>query len=480
MPATCLPLQSPCSLLTIPTGRNPSNGTKFSRYPAAPRKQLTGCRAAAASSSSSSSMSSSSITEFDLYELLGIESTSTQSQIKLAYRSLQKRCHPDIAGPTGHDMSIILNEAYALLSDPNSRSAYDKEQAKISELRGYTGRPMYSAWFGSESEQRAVFVDEVKCVGCLKCALFAGNTFAIESVYGRARVVAQWADPEHKIQEAIDSCPIDCISIVERSDLAALEFLMSKQPRGNVRVGAGNAVGSCVSNIFVEVKKFQTRVKDASEKTAASDNSEMDLQREARMSAVHAIRSLSNWLQWQVPPNSSVQPKDLVRSTLKLEDPNIRKLRDAAAARKRVRKIVSSSSSSFKDEYWIPADHALPAVAEVISATTPEAVAGSKRLYTEEWETKGDGNNNGDYKPAMGGPIRLGIPFCTAAMGVAVVRLYGGGSRLGRIQDHMGGSLALEIVNSSWLQVILAGVTWFLMGMAIVELVAFVGSRKAK
>lgn len=66
------------------------------------------------------------ITEFDLYELMGIDSSCDPSEIKRAYRTLQKRCHPDIAGPAGHDMAIILNEAYALLSDPNSRSAYDK------------------------------------------------------------------------------------------------------------------------------------------------------------------------------------------------------------------------------------------------------------------------------------------------------------------------------------------------------------------
>lgn len=71
---------------------------------------------------------------------------------------------------------------------------------------------MYSVWCGSETEQRAVFVDEVKCVGCLKCALCAEKTFAIENAYGRARVVAQWADPESKIKEAIEACPIDCIS----------------------------------------------------------------------------------------------------------------------------------------------------------------------------------------------------------------------------------------------------------------------------
>ncbi|GKU90862.1 hypothetical protein SLEP1_g4807 [Rubroshorea leprosula] len=169
---------------------------------------------------SSSSSSSSSLLDFDLYGLLGIDSSSNQTQIKTAYRSLQKRCHPDIAGPAGHNMAIILNEAYSVLSNPTARSSCDK------------------------------------CVGCLKCALFAEKTFAIESTYGRARVVAQWADPEHKIQEAIRSCPVDCISIVERSKLVALEFLMSKQPRGNVRVGARNTVEARVSNISDDFKKF--------------------------------------------------------------------------------------------------------------------------------------------------------------------------------------------------------------------------------
>lgn len=73
-----------------------------------------------------SSTSSSSITDFDLYDLLGIDRSSDNSQIKAAYRTLQKRCHPDIAGVPGHDMAIILNEAYQLLSDPISRQAYDK------------------------------------------------------------------------------------------------------------------------------------------------------------------------------------------------------------------------------------------------------------------------------------------------------------------------------------------------------------------
>lgn len=88
------------------------------------RRRRVACYSAA--SSTSAGGGGGGITEFDLYELMGIDSSCDPSEIKRAYRTLQKRCHPDIAGPAGHDMAIILNEAYALLSDPNSRSAYDK------------------------------------------------------------------------------------------------------------------------------------------------------------------------------------------------------------------------------------------------------------------------------------------------------------------------------------------------------------------
>lgn len=57
--------------------------------------------------------------------------------------------------------------------------------------------------------------------------------------------------------------------IVERSNLAALEFLMSKQPRGNVRMtGGGNTGGVRVSNIFAEVNKFQSRFEEMKAKAS--------------------------------------------------------------------------------------------------------------------------------------------------------------------------------------------------------------------
>ncbi|KAJ4960153.1 hypothetical protein NE237_020063 [Protea cynaroides] len=425
-------------------------------------------------SSSFFSSSSSSITEFDLYELLGIDSTSNQSQIKYAYRSLQKRCHPDIAGPAGHDMAIILNDAYAVLSDPNSRLAYDKEQSKMAEFKGYTGKPLYSTWFGPETEERAVFVNEVKCVGCLKCALIAQNTFAVESAYGRARVVGQWADPEDKIQEAIQACPVDCIWTVERTNLAALEFLMSKQTRGNVRMAAGNTVGARVGDVFSEVEKFQTRYGDARKKAAKGDSKESDLQKEARMSAFQSIRSFSNWWYWRLPKTGESRPETcrylIPVVTEKPTQPGTEKLREAVSARRQARENIGSTSKSFSlinhDEYWTPSLLSLPAT--ITQKSDSNSTSGSRPKTRSK--VKEDVNHVavGNYRRD---PLRWRIPVAMATVGAIIVRLQAGEAVTGGLENHIGGSNVLEIVNSSWLQAILAGVPWYFIGMAMVELV---------
>ncbi|GLT30906.1 hypothetical protein SLA2020_056810 [Shorea laevis] len=59
----------------------------------------------------------------------------------------------------------------------------------------------------------------------------------------------------------------------------------------------------------------------------------------------------------------------------------------------------------------------------------------------------------------------------TATIAAFIVRLQVGGRVASEVEEHIGGSLALTIVNSSWMQVIVAGITWYCIGIAIVELV---------
>jgi ferredoxin len=76
---------------------------------------------------------------------------------------------------------------------------------------------------GGLVRQRGIYVDEITCIGCKHCAHVARNTFYIEPDYGRSRVIRQDGDSEDVIQEAIDTCPVDCIHWTDYTELKRLE-----------------------------------------------------------------------------------------------------------------------------------------------------------------------------------------------------------------------------------------------------------------
>ena len=60
------------------------------------------------------------------YEVLGISKTSTAEQIKNAYRELAMKYHPDRnKDKNAEEKFKEINEAYAVLSDPEKRKQYD-------------------------------------------------------------------------------------------------------------------------------------------------------------------------------------------------------------------------------------------------------------------------------------------------------------------------------------------------------------------
>jgi molecular chaperone DnaJ len=64
----------------------------------------------------------------DYYEVLGIDKSADESSIKKAYRSLAKKYHPDMnPGDAEAEKKFKeVNEAYAILSDPQKKQQYDQ------------------------------------------------------------------------------------------------------------------------------------------------------------------------------------------------------------------------------------------------------------------------------------------------------------------------------------------------------------------
>lgn len=270
---------------------------------------LVACRSLATGEQASASVPS------DLYELLGITPKASAANIKQAYYDKMKICHPDIAGPDGEEMCMLLNDAYDTLGNADERAAYDAQlqaasgddasgaaryfQPNPADLKPVWKRqkragrksPAQPQWNGVPfsrschdrveeegrgskwNEAQFVFVDEWSCIACRNCCDVAPQTFCIGADAGRARVFAQWGNCEEDLDYAVTACPVDCIYWVSREDLAVLEFVTRERlyETGNtmpcpMAVRLGNA--SATVNPFSLAENWKQRAKAEGERRA--------------------------------------------------------------------------------------------------------------------------------------------------------------------------------------------------------------------
>jgi len=243
----------------------------------------------------------------DFYELLGVSEDADIGTIKRAYYSFAMECHPDVSGDEdGHDMCVLLNEAYAILKNPELRALHDADlaQQREDDEDGFSG-VAYSKWTTRKAkpgETRAVFVDEFTCIGCKQCVWAAPATFRINEDYGRSRVFAQWLNKEEDIQIAIDSCPVDCIHWVKKEQLPFLEHVsvnFEKVSVGIMQSQTGNVTDpfeAAESFMKQRQRKIDRRAEELAEqrrRTSEEDqkSNASDSQRRAYRKSADAIRA---------------------------------------------------------------------------------------------------------------------------------------------------------------------------------------------
>lgn len=82
----------------------------------------------------------------DYYQILGVERDAADADIKKAYRKLARKYHPDVSKEPDAEVHMkAINEAFAVLSDPEKRSAYDDIGKRFNDAQDFTPPPDWNA-----------------------------------------------------------------------------------------------------------------------------------------------------------------------------------------------------------------------------------------------------------------------------------------------------------------------------------------------
>ena len=129
---------------------------------------------------------------YELYSLFGVPRTSTDDEIKQAFRSLAKRYHPDNQDSGDANKFSELVEAHTVLSDPEQRASYDVNYERVREAR----------WklFDQKSANSEIVTDTRVRLGILSLLYVARRNNVLEPGVGLMELERVLSVPDSTIQ----------------------------------------------------------------------------------------------------------------------------------------------------------------------------------------------------------------------------------------------------------------------------------------
>jgi DnaJ-class molecular chaperone len=167
------------------------------------------------------------------YTILGVSQYAKYREIKLAYRRLALKYHPDRnTSPFAEEVIKSINAAFEILSDKDKRRQYDKvaifdniarnkekNQTHFDVKSEKTNTNTTNDIFGKSKGRFHIIVEPTLCMAFGSCEILAPNVFAVEKdkmINPKARVESETGDDFETIVAAAQTCPTKAIIIIDR------------------------------------------------------------------------------------------------------------------------------------------------------------------------------------------------------------------------------------------------------------------------
>jgi DnaJ-class molecular chaperone len=159
----------------------------------------------------------------DYYKILGVDRKASEKEIKSAYRKLARKYHPDV-NPGDKEAEAKfkeINEAHAVLSDPEKRRTYDALGSDWASRVGRTGaaggRQTYTYGGNAEAADFSDFFETL--FGQRTNGTNGGFDFDLGSIFGRGRGKQQ-QQPEQRgsdLEQPVDVSLSEAMTGVQRA-----------------------------------------------------------------------------------------------------------------------------------------------------------------------------------------------------------------------------------------------------------------------